>query len=129
MAQTICSNPELLCKEKAYLIKALIQCKYPKWALDKVEKRFNKTSREVSDGANNQGTTGAQHTTNKVKTKGFVVIPYIQGLCESIKMICGRYSIQTHFKGSNTIRKPTGLPQGQRPYGEQKWGHILIPIW
>ena len=44
-AQTVCSNPELLYKEKACLRKALTQCKYPKWALDKVEKRLNKPSR------------------------------------------------------------------------------------
>ena len=36
--------------------------------------------------------------------KGHIVIPYTQGLCESIKKICGRYGIQTHFKGSRTIK-------------------------
>ena len=46
-------------KEKVHLRKALTQCKYPKWALDKVEKRLNKPSSEVSDEANNQGTAGA----------------------------------------------------------------------
>ena len=60
-----------------------------------MEKRLNKPSREVTDGANNQGTAGTQPTTNEVKTKGF---------CESIKTICRRYGIQTHFKGSNTVR-------------------------
>ena len=49
-AQTVCSNPEFLYKEKAHLRKALTQCKYPKWALDKVEKMFNKPSSEVTDG-------------------------------------------------------------------------------
>ena len=68
-----------------------------------MEKRLNKHSREVTDGANNQGTTGVQPTTNEVKTKGHIVIPYTQGLCESIKKICGRYGIKTHFKGINTI--------------------------
>ena len=34
--QTMYSNPELLCKEMDHLRKALTQCKYPKWALDKV---------------------------------------------------------------------------------------------
>ena len=103
-AQTLCSNPELLCKEKTHLQKVLTQCKYPKWALDKVKKRLNKPSREVTYGTNNKGTAGAQATTNEVKTKGHIVIPYPQGLCESIKKICGWYDIQTHFKGSNTIR-------------------------
>ena len=103
-AQTVSSNPELLHKEKAHLRNSLIQCKYPKWALDKVERRLNRPSREAPDRANNQDTAGAQPATNEVKTKGHIVIPYTQGLCKSIKKICGRYCIQTHFKGSNTIR-------------------------
>ena len=37
-ASTMCSNPELLQKEKEHLRKTLTNCKYPKWALDKVEK-------------------------------------------------------------------------------------------
>ena len=102
-AQTVCSNPELLHKEKTHLRKALAQCIYSKWALNKVERRLNKPSSETSDGAHNQGTTGAQPAANEVKTKGHIVIPYTQGLSESIK-ICGRYGIQTVFKGSNTIR-------------------------
>ena len=48
--------------------------------------------------------TGAQPATNEVKNKGHIVIPYTQGLCESIKKICGRYGIQTHFKGGRTIK-------------------------
>ena len=113
--QTVCSNPELPHKEKAHLRKALTQCKYSKWALDKVEKRLNKPSREVTDGANNQGTAGAQPTTNEVKPKGCIVIPYTQGLCESIKKICGRYVIQSHFKGSNNIRNLLVSPKDKDP--------------
>ena len=37
-AQTVCGNPELLHKEKTHLRNALTQCKYPKLALDKVER-------------------------------------------------------------------------------------------
>ena len=25
--------------------------------------------------------------------------------------------------------KPTSLPQGQRPYGQPKWCHLLVPMW
>ena len=35
-----------------------------------MEKRLNSPSREVTDGANNQGTTGTQPTNNEVITKG-----------------------------------------------------------
>ena len=101
-AKTVCSKPELLQQEKDHLRKALTKCKYPKWALDKMEKRLNRSTREVIDGVNNQGTTAAQAATNGVKTKGHIVIPYTQGFCESIKKICGRYGIQTQFKGGST---------------------------
>ena len=97
-AKTVCSKPELLQQEVDHLRKALTKYKYPKWALDKVEKRLNKSTSEVIDGANNQGTTVAQAVTSEVKTKDHIVIPYTQVLCESIKKICGRYGIQTHLK-------------------------------
>ena len=93
----------------------LPQCKYPKWALNKVQKRLNKPSMEVTDGANNQGTAGTQPTTNEVKTKGHIVIPYTQGLCESIKKIYGKYGIQTHFKGGSTIKNLLVSPKDKDP--------------
>ena len=83
-----CSN-----KQMNHLRKALTKSKYPKWALDKVEKRINKSTSETIDGVSNQGTTVAQAVTNEVKTKGHIVIHYTQGLCVSIKKICGRYGI------------------------------------
>ena len=57
-AKTVCSSPELLQQEREHLRKALSQCKYPKWALDNVEKRLNKSSSEEIDAVNNQATTG-----------------------------------------------------------------------
>ena len=80
-----------------------------------MKKRLNKPSREVTDGANNQGTAGNQPNTNKVETKGHIVIPYTQGPCESIKKICQRYGIQTHFKGSNTIGNLLVSPKDKDP--------------
>ena len=99
-ASTVCSNPELLQKEKDHLRKALTKCNYPKWALDKVEKRLNKSSSQVNDRGNHH----AQSANQGVPSKGHIVIPYTQGLCESIKKICGRYGFQTHFKGGRTIK-------------------------
>ena len=109
------SKPELLQQEKDHLRKALTKCKYPKWALDKVEKRLNKSTRQVSDG----GTTGAQPATIEGKNKGHIVIPYTQGLCESINKICGRYGIQTHFKGGRTIKSLLVSPKDKDPVVNQ----------
>ena len=70
---TVYSNPELLQQERDHLRKALTKCKYPKWVLDKLEKRLNRSTREVRDGVSNQVT---QPVTNEVKNKGHIVIPY-----------------------------------------------------
>ena len=103
-AKTGCSSPVLLHQEMNHLRKALTQCKYPKWALHKLEKRLNKSTSEAIDGVNNQGTPDIQVVTNEVKIKGHIVIPYTQGLCKSMKKICGRYGIHPHFKGGSTIK-------------------------
>ena len=58
-------------------------CKYPKWAPDKVEKKISPT--EVR--------------------KTVIVIPYAQGLGQSIKKICTKYGVQTYFKGNKTIKE------------------------
>ena len=107
--------PELLQKEKEHLRKALTKCNYPKWALDKVEKRLNRSSRQVNDGGNNN----AQSANQGVPSKGHIVIPYTQGLCESIKKICGRYGIQTHFKGGRTIKNLLVSPKDKDPMVNQ----------
>ena len=54
-----------------------------------------------------------------------IVIPY---LCESIKKICGRYGIQPTSKVAEPS-KTYWSPQGQRPYGQPKWCHLLVPMW
>ena len=118
-ATTVCNKPALLQQENDHLWKALTKCKYPKWALDKVEKRLNRSTSEIIDGANNQGTTTSQPFTNEVKNKGHIVIPYTHGLSESIKKICGRYGIQTHFKGGRTIKSLQVSPKDKDPMVNQ----------
>ena len=130
-AKTVCSNPELLQKEMDHLKKALTQCNYPKWALDNVERRLNWASSETVDGVHNQVTPGNHTDTHEVKLKGHIVIPYTQGLCESIKRICGRYGIQTHFKGGSTIRSLLVSPKDKDPMPNQSntiyWYHCSSP--
>ena len=63
-----------------------------------------KACQAIQSGPASQGTTGTKPTTNGVKTKDYIVIPYTQSLCKSIKKICSRYGIQIHFKGDSTIK-------------------------
>ena len=44
-----------------------------------------------------------------------MVIPYTQGIAESIKNMCGTYGIQTYFKGNITVKQDLMKPMGQDP--------------
>ena len=94
----------------------LTKCKCPKWALDKVERKFINNSQEGNNVGNNQGelseedsnnpssNTEGRDSTKQKYNKGPIVIPFTQGLGESIKRICKKYCIQTHFKGNRIIK-------------------------
>ena len=96
-ARTVCTKSELLNKEIQHHLKAVTKCKYHKWALDKVERKFINNNQEDSIVGNNQGelseedskspnsnTKGRDSTKGKYN-KGHIVMHYIQGLGESIK--------------------------------------------
>ena len=80
-----------------------------------MEKRLNRSSSEAIDGVNNQGTNDTPAANREVKSKDHIIIPYTQGLCESIKKICGRYGIQTHFKSGSTIKNLLVSPKDKDP--------------
>ena len=46
---------------------------------------------------------------------GHIVIPYVQGLGESIKHTCSKYGIQTHFKGNRTLKEILVKPKDKDP--------------
>ena len=67
-------------------------------------------------------TRGANSTpaaTREVKSKGYIVIPYTQSLCESIKNICGRYGIPNSLQRWLDHQKPPGLPKDKDPMVSQ----------
>ena len=91
---TICSNSGLLKKEE-HLKKALTRCKYPAWAL-------NKAKMKTRTDANNT-TKGNKNTSSSIQ-RTHIVIPYYQGINESMKKTCSEYGVQVYFKGGNTIK-------------------------
>ena len=80
-----------------------------------MEKKLNRSSRQVNDG----GTNSSQSANHEVQNKGHIVIPYTQGLCESIKKICGKDGIQTHFKDGRTIKNLLVSPKDKDPMVNQ----------
>ena len=117
-ASTMCSNPELLQKEKDHLRKALTKCNYPKWALDKVEKRLNKSSRQVNDGGNNN----AQSANHGMQSKGHIVIPYTQGLSESIK----KSVVDMASKLTSKVAEPSKTSWSP-PRTRTQWSTKVVP--
>ena len=56
---------------------------------------------------------------------GHIIIPYTQGLEESIKKICSKYGIQTHFNGNRTLKQLLVKPKDQDPI-DKKSGAIYM---
>ena len=107
----MCSNPELLQKEKEHLRKALTNCKYPKWALDKVEKRLNRSSRQVNDGGNNN----AQSANHEVQNRGTLSYPTHKVFVKvSKRSVVGMASNSLQWWQNH--QKPTGLPKDKTPW-------------
>ena len=134
-AKTVCTTPELLNKELQHLREALVRCKYPRWAINKIQNKFINNN-WVGDGNNN--TQAGNNTTQANNNSGgnsedrpprgrpnigHIVIPYVQGLGKSTKNMCAKYGIQTHFKGNKTLRQVLVKPKDQDPK-EKKSGVI-----
>ena len=116
-AKAVCSNSELLKKELKHL-----QCKYPKWAIDKVlQQQEGKEQRNRrKQGSNN---------TSQTNKRCHIVVPYLQDLCKSSKNICGRYGVQLHFKGGGHFEKSVDVPKRQRGHNKTEQHHLLVQVW
>ena len=84
-ALTISSTPELAEQELQHLEKVLVKCKYPTWAIRKIFK-------------NHQQKKKKQTPNNRFPAKSHIVVPYSQGIGESVKNICKKHGVDVHFK-------------------------------
>ena len=53
-----------------------------------------------------------------------MVVPYYQGLNESVKRTCNKHGVQVYFRGGVTLRNLLMAPKGPGSYAEEKWGHL-----
>ena len=91
-AKEVCSNRQHLEKEHDHIKQALTACKYPKWALNRAQK---KTMMHRQSNHKNKGQRG---NTNSIKRRTYITVPYVKGLGESVKNTCKKYGIQVFFK-------------------------------
>ena len=71
-------------------------CKYPKWAINKIfhqqqEKKEVKKKKQIL-------------SSKDPARKCYIVVPYVQGICESLKSICGKHGATVHFKGGQALK-------------------------
>ena len=106
-AKTICSNKQLLKEEEEHLTKALMNCNYPRWALNRVRMRINSTAHK---NKNKSRTT--QHNN---PPRPHITVPYYRGLSESIRQRCKNYGVQVYFRGGKTIKNLLMAPKDLDP--------------
>ena len=123
-AKTICSNPQLLKQEEENLHRALVKCKYPAWALNriKIKSRNPAWKKKSSNSKKNTRTDNIQ--------KPYTVVPYHRGLSESFKKLCSSHGVQVYFKGGTTI-KNLMAPKGQDlpKRGVESSIHTSVTVW
>ena len=120
-AKFVCTTPELLNEELQHLKEILARCKNPRWAINKVQNKVINGNWEENGnnhvGNTAQGTNGTSNNTQVSNTPGgrptkrHMVIPYVQGLEESIKCTCRMYRIETHFKGNRSLKQILVIPR------------------
>ena len=104
-AKTICSNNEKLQQEDDYLTRALGNCNYPRWALNRVKIRMNNPTQKKKNKNTQQNNT----------PKPYITLPYYRGLSESVKKKCSNYGEQVYFKGGTTIKNLLMAPKDKDP--------------
>ena len=91
-AKTVCSNSQLL--QEDHMNHALRRCKYPLWALNRVNINQNKKRNNKRTNNNNNTNTN----------KPYIVVPYIKDLEESCKNMCRKHGVEVYFRGGSTIK-------------------------
>ena len=86
-AKTVCTTQELLNEELEHLREALERCKYPRWAINKIQQKLinnwegngnsNNNLQEETTQSNESNTCTEAINNNKPST-GQIVVPYVQ---------------------------------------------------
>ena len=110
-AKAVCSNSKLLEGEMKHLYEVLQQCKYPKWAINKVLKQqeHRRTGNRRVQAKN----------ISQTQRRYQIVVPYTKGLCESYKTISGKYWVKAYFKGGNILKELLMFPKDKEEMTKQ----------
>ena len=117
-AKEVCSTKQQLEEEQQHIQQALSLCQYPRWALNRVEKKTM-----VLTQSRNKGKKLKDNNTKSNTRRTYITVPYSKGLSESFKNTCKKYGIQVYFRGGKTIKNLLVAPK-DRDHITQKSGII-----
>ena len=84
-------------EEHEHLQKVLTICKYPRWASNRTK---NKSSVPVQSKVNNNKKNPTNNSINSNIKRNYIVVPYIKGLSESIKIYTRNMAYNYTLKGA-----------------------------
>ena len=117
-AKEVCSTKQQLKEEQDHIQQALTLCRYPRWALNRVEKKTR-----ISKQSRNHGKRLKDSNTKSNIRRTHITIPYSRGLSGSFENTCKTYGIQVYFRGGKTIKNLLVSPK-DREHITQKSGII-----
>ncbi len=112
---TVVTKPEDREKEEKHIEKALGACGYPPWTIKKV-----KTSRMAKQEKKKQ-----QKDTQE-KSRGMVVIPYVEGLSEAVDRVFRKHRVTSAMKPHTTLKNLLVHPKDKTDITEV--GEIVYEI-
>ena len=97
----------MLQKEEEHLSRVLTKCKYPTWAINRVKMKMKKPAHKKKNNSNTNNQQNCQ--------KPYMVVPYYQGLSESVKRTCNKHGVQVYFREGVTFKNILMAPKDQDP--------------
>ena len=116
-ADSIITDPQDKNHEREHVKQALTKCGYPQWAINKATSQ--KPPQHSDRNNHNPGTA----TLNR----GFVILPYIQGISEALRRIFSSHGVKTCFRPTDTLRSLLGSPKDKTPKGDKCGAIYYIP--
>ena len=119
-AKDVCSTKEQLEEQNTHIQKVLMSCKYPEWAVSRIKMKTKAPVKPKNNNKNNKKDTNSKI----INRRGYITVPYMKGLSESIKNTCKIYGIQVYFKGSKTIKDLLVALKDKEHITKKEWYHL-----
>ena len=99
-------------EEEKHIKQALRACKYPDWAINRVQKQLDDKKQGITPHKK-------QKEANNIKSRGQQTVPYVQGVSERIRRVMKKHGIETAFKPYQTLRNILVHPKDKLEDGKK----------